>query len=372
MTTRTRPLPTALAVHEKRQIMHTSVIIVNYNGGHALSACLGSLYADPGCDEVEVILVDNGSRDGSARRAARQFPELKVLHSDENLGFGGANNLGAQHATGNILAFVNPDTVVEPGWLQALLHALECDPHAGLATSKILLFDTPCRVNTAGNDVHLSGLTLCRGLNRPAAQYEQPAEVAAVSGASFAIRRDLFWRLGGFDASYFMYFEDTDLSLRARLAGYHCRYVPDSIVRHDYRLRFGPHKTYYEERNRYMTLLKIFRWPTLLLLFPTLLLAEIVTWGFILLRDRRNWRNKLRAYGDLWRQRRAILAARRRVQETRRARDGALLEQTTHCLAFEQTGPGLIPCLAHLLFDPLFYLQRRLLLTLLSAGEATA
>jgi GT2 family glycosyltransferase len=331
------------AARRETTSLRASIILVNYNGGDELVACLASLYADPHCRDYEVILVDNGSHDGSARRAARQFPHLTVLPSEENLGFGGANNLAAQYAAGPVLAFLNPDTVVQPGWLQALLQALQSDPRAGL--------------------------TLCRGLNQPANAYDAPAEVSAVSGAAFAVRRDLFRQLDGFDASYFMYFEDTDLSLRARLAGHRCLYVPQSVVRHHYRLHFGPQKTYYEERNRYVTLLKLYRPSTLLLLLPALLLAELITWGFVLLRDRPHWRNKLRAYRALWRQRRAILAVRRRVQATRRCTDRALLQNSTHRLAFEQTGAGLVARLAHLLFDPLFALQRRLLLAFLPALE---
>jgi GT2 family glycosyltransferase len=225
--------------------------------------------------------------------------------------------------------------------------------------------DDPRRVNAAGNQVHLTGLTLCRGLGRAAPSLSQPAEVGAVSGAALAMRRDLFMTLGGFDASFFMYFEDTDLSMRARLASARCLYVPEAIVYHDYRLRFGPLKTYYEERNRYITLLKLYRWPTLLLLLPSLLLGEVVSWGFTLLRDRARWANKLRAYAHIIRHWRYIMARRRRVQAARRLPDRALLQATVARLAFEQTGDGFVARAAHLLFNPLFYLQRKLLGALL-------
>ena len=90
--------------------------------------------------------------------------------------------------------------------------------------------------------------------------------------------------------------EDTDLSWRARLAGYRCLYVPTSIVYHEYTLRFGPRKIFYQERNRYLMLLKGAHWATLLVLLPALLLAEVVTWGFVLAQDRRRLANKARAY----------------------------------------------------------------------------
>lgn len=342
-----------------------TIVIVNYNGGQHLMHCLTSVCHDPHYPDYEVIVVDNASSDGSGARAAQRFAGVRVIHSGENLGFGGGNNVGAQQARGNYLAFLNPDTIVEPGWLEALIDALEADPAAGLATSKLLLLRDPERINTAGNEMHLTGLTLCRGMGAAHHQLALPDEVGAVSGAAFALRRQLFTSLGGFDADFFLYFEDTDLSWRARLAGYRCLYVPESLVYHDYRLHFGPHKTYFQERNRYRALLKVFRWPTLLLLAPALLLGEVVTWGFILLHDRRRWHNKLRAYRDVARHWPALMGQRRRVQALRRRPDRDLVRRASSRLAYEQTDGAAAARLAHLLFDPLFYLWQRVLLLFL-------
>lgn len=341
-----------------------TIIVVNYNGGEQLAACLSSLVADPATAGYELLLVDNASSDGSGAAMAAAFPQVTLLASEHNLGFGGANNLAAQQARGEFLAFLNPDTIVEPGWLEPLLATLDANPEVGLATSQVRLLDDRDRINTAGNDVHLSGLTLCRGMDRPVHALAAPAEVGAVSGAAFAIRRALFEALAGFDADFYMYLEDTDLSLRARLAGYQCRYVPDSVVYHDYALHFGPDKVYYEEHNRYRMLLKAFRWPTLLLLLPALLLAEVVTWGYVLLRDRPRWRNKLRAYAGVVGDWPAIRRGRQRAQRQRRIGDRELLRLATHRLAFEQTGDGVVARAAHLVFDPLFSLGRRLILSL--------
>ncbi len=336
-----------------------SVIIVNYNGRFHLPRCLDSLLADD-MTEVEIIVVDNASGDGSPDLIARDYPQVRLIRSRENLGFGGANNLAAAHAQGSYLAFLNPDTVVTTGWLGALITALETQSQAGLATSQLLLLDQPERINAAGNEMHLTGLTLCRGLGDEAVCWQQGDRVTAVSGAAFVMRRSLFAELGGFDADFFMYFEDTDLSLRTRLAGYECLYVPRSVVYHDYQLRFGPRKIYYEERNRYVTLLKTLRWPTLLLLLPVWLLAEVITWGFVLSQDRANWRNKVRAYGAVWRQRPFIQQKRRQIQATRRVADHVLLRDLPYRLAFAQTGEGFAPKLAHYLFTPLFWLQSHL------------
>ncbi len=333
--------------------MKASIIIVNYNGGEQIVECLRSLQNDPHSD-YEIIVVDNHSTDGSPQTIADEFPEIGLICSDENPGFGGGNNLGAKYARGEFLAFLNPDTVVESGWLDELVKVLETYPDAGMATSQILLKQQPDRINTCGNDVHISGLTLCRGMGKPRGTYPKIEEVGAISGAAFALRRSLFEYLGGFDERFFMYMEDTDLSLRARLAGFSIVYVPSSIVYHDYALNFGPKKTFYQERNRYLMLLKCLRWSTLIVLLPALVLAEVVTWGFVFLRERRRLSNKLRAYAWIVSHWGEVMRSRRQVQALRQIRDRDLIAKCVYWLAYEQVDNGFFGRLSHLVFDPLF------------------
>jgi GT2 family glycosyltransferase len=332
-----------------------SIIIVSYNSMPYLSRCLQSLVF-AGYKEVETIVVDNASKDSSPKRVADNFPHVHLESCQKNLGFGAGNNLGASLANSEYLAFLNPDTLVEPGWLEALVNALQADPRIGLVTSKILLLDNPGRINTCGNNVHLSGLTLCRGMGEPCSEYNHKSEVGSISGAAFAIRRELFQTLSGFDEDFFLYMEDTDISLRARLAGYPCIYVPDSVVYHEYTLKFTPDKTYYQERNRYMMLMKSFKWVTLLVLLPILVLAEVVTWGFALVRDRKNLGNKFRAYAWVVSRRDLILAKRREIQSKRCIPDKDLLKASQYDLDYEQTGTGWAATLGRFVFDPLFYI----------------
>jgi GT2 family glycosyltransferase len=344
-----------------RHEIRASVIIVNYNSGELLKQCLHALV--PECGQAdETIVVDNASTDQSVRDVVDAFPGARIVGSDANLGFGAGNNLGMRFATGKYLAFLNPDTVVQPGWLTRLIAALETNPRVGLATSKILLRDVPRRINTCGNDIHCSGLTLCRGAGLDSNALSDPSDVGAVSGAAFVIRRELFELLGGFDGTFFLYMEDTDLSLRARLAGYRCVYAPDSVVYHDYALSFGPRKTFYQERNRYLMLLKALRWRTLIVLLPTLLLAEGVTWGFVILRDRQHFGNKLRAYAWIARHWGEIRERRRRTQALRRVPDRDLIADSTHRLAYEQADDSIAARLAHALLDPVFFAFHRLAL----------
>lgn len=359
-----RPMPTRHQPDPQFNVTTlASVIVVNYNSRAYLENCLKALLDTAG-DEIEVIVVDNGSNDGSFDQIADLFPEIRPICSPDNLGYGGGNNLGAQQAHGRYLVFLNPDTVPTAGWLTALTTALEDDPQTGLATSKILFLDQPDRVNTAGSDVHLTGLTLCRGLGLPITALDESTIVGAVSGAAFAIRRDLFEVLGGFDERFFMYMEDSDLSLRAQIAGYHCLYTPHSVIYHDYTLQFGPQKCYYQERNRYLMMLKAFRWPTLFALMPALALAEVVTWAYVLLQDRQNWTNKLRAYGYVLHHWRPIMAERRETQRLRQVPDRELLRRSVYRLDYAQASTGKAPYLAHLCFDPFFKFWQGLMLVI--------
>jgi GT2 family glycosyltransferase len=335
--------------------MLTSIIVVNFNGGEQVMECLRSLEENSE-ERQEVIVVDNASQDGSPERIEKAFPGVQLIRAATNLGFGGGNNLGALKARGQYLAFLNPDTWVETGWLEALRRALEVDPRAGMATARILLGKRPDRVNACGNEVHLSGLTLCRGMGQPYKDYDTPCEVGAVSGAAFLISRELFERLGGFDASFFLYMEDTDLSLRVRLAGKRILYVPQAVVYHNYRLRFGQRKIFFQERNRYRMLLKIFRWRTLLALIPTLLLAEAVTWGFVLSHEPGRLGNKLGAYAAILGSWAELRKARSGTQLTREILDRDLLESNVYKLCFEQIGEDCMAHFAHFVFDPLFHI----------------
>jgi GT2 family glycosyltransferase len=313
-----------------------SVIIVNMNGREDLERCLPAIMRQD-YDNCEILLIDNASTDGSCEYVARAFPEVRIVRNDANLGYAGANNIGFQLARGEYLAVLNPDTEVRAGWLRELVLALDAHPEAGLATPKILMMDEPSLVNTCGNNITITGLTFCRGLDEPAESFERLEAVSAVSGAAFVIRRSVLEAIGGFDEDFFMYFEETDLSLRAALAGFACLYVPTSVILHKYDFRFSAQKCYYQERNRYFSLLKTLRWPTLLALLPALLIAEAIAWGYAGLQGRAHLRGKLRSHAWLFTNLRRILAKRAATQRLRRVSDRVLLRRFTHRLGFART-----------------------------------
>jgi GT2 family glycosyltransferase len=148
--------------------------------------------------------------------------------------------------------------------------------------------------------------------------------------------------------------------LRARLAGWISLYAPESIVYHDYSLKIFPLKVFYQERNRYLMLLKNFRWATLVALVPVFLMAEAITWGFVLLYDRRNIRNKLRAYEWIVKNRAVIANKRRTTQALRKTGDRELLRRTSFRLDLGFARDGTMARIAQRLLDPLFFLLRAL------------
>ncbi len=259
-----------------------SVIIVTYNSGNYIARCLESLrrqsYPAP-----EIILYDNASGDGTAALVAAGFGDVKLIAGDVNLGFAAACNRAAQAAWGDVLAFLNPDTIVAYDWLAALVHALTADPHTGAATSQVLLAEAPETINACGNAVHLSGVAYCHRIGEPAMAGE-PVAVNAFSGAAFAIRRADFERAGGFESTFFLYYEDADLSLRLRGMGLSIVVAPASQVWHDYRTEPSPEKVFYLERNRYLSLCSLLPLRALILMAPSLALAEAFAWGDACLR----------------------------------------------------------------------------------------
>jgi GT2 family glycosyltransferase len=356
--------PSAETLGSGNRFLRASIIIVNYNAREKLLRCLESVlsYLQRDC---EVIVVDNHSSDGIADSIEIDFPEVTLIRSKTNLGFGAGNNRAALRARGRYLIFLNPDTLVERGWLEGLLAPFDSDSQVGLVTPKILLADQLGLINTCGNAVHFTGLTLCRGLGQLRDAFGEIQEVDAVSGAAFAIRQDLFEKLGGFDEDTFLYMEDTDLSWRARLSGWHCLYTPESVVLHHYALRITPQKVFYQERNRYLMLVKNLRWRTLFVLLPAQFLAELITWAFVLYSDRANFMNKLRAYAWIISNWPAILRKRMATQALRRVPDRELLKHTTYRLEFELASKGSVGALAQLLFNPMFFVLRGLTMMLI-------
>jgi GT2 family glycosyltransferase len=208
-----------------------SVVIVTWNGRQHLDACLLALAGQRGVS-FETILVDNGSHDGTVEYVHDRFPWVRLVALPKNLGFAGGNNAGAREARGQYVAFLNNDTIPAAGWLQALRRGIDEPAGFALTTSRIVYMHDPDVIDSAGDGVLRWGGAFKRHHGAPAHVAEQSEEVFGVSGAACLMPRAVFEELGGFDEDFFASHEDVDLSYRARLRGYRCRYVADAVVRH--------------------------------------------------------------------------------------------------------------------------------------------
>ena len=311
-----------------------SIIVVNFNGKHFLKDCLESIYASE-ASGAEVIIVDNASSDGSCEYLRREFPSVTVMSLDRNYGFAEANNRGAEAASGVFLLFLNNDTIVTPGWSKNLLDVLSSDPVVGATGSKLLLYNQPGKVNSAGANIVFNGGGYDIGfMDADSDKHNISGPRGAVCAASIMVRREEFLSLGGFDPLYFMYFEDVDLCWRYWLAGYRVLYVPRSVVYH----RFGgttgsdrhtPLRVFYGTRNSMFNILKNneCRHIFLPLCFNVVHHAAKLL-GFIVTLRIKSAQAILKAYGSLLYHLPEVIKKRRIIQSGRKVTDRFLIENS--------------------------------------------
>lgn len=259
-----------------------SVVVVNWNRRQLLTACLASLARQR--DAVfEVIVVDNGSTDGSLEMIEREFPpggplRLKVIRNSGNRGFCAANNQGIAAAEGEFVALLNNDAEAEPAWIAALARAFEGRPDVGMAAAKILVHEDPRRIDKAGHLIYPDGQNRGRGSGElDQGQYDKLEETLWPDGCAAMYRHTMLDRIGGFDEDLFAYGDDAELGLRARIAGWRCLYMPEAVVRHHRGATLGltsAHRLMLIERNRVLLAVKLFPW-SLLWLNPLYYLARL-------------------------------------------------------------------------------------------------
>lgn len=228
-----------------------SIIIPHLNGKHHLDDCLGSLHRQTYTD-FEIILVDNGSTDGSQEYIREHFPGVRLLELEKNMGFTGACNAGYGASAGDLVVLLNNDTEVNPRWLETLVDAFERVPEAGGVASKMLLFDQRDVLHTAGDYYRVDGLPGNRGVwQNDAGQFEKETYVFSACGGAAAYRKELLEEIGFLDDDFFFSCEDMDLAWRINLAGHKILYVPDAIVYHKLKASagLGATSSYYDGRN---------------------------------------------------------------------------------------------------------------------------
>jgi GT2 family glycosyltransferase len=209
-----------------------SLIIPTHNGMAHLPVCLAAVRAQT-YKPFETILVDNGSTDDSMAHVKREFPEVRIIALPANRVFAGAVNEGIRAAHGEIIVLLNNDTEAEPAWLAELVAALQSDPQAGMAASKMRLFDRRDVLHNAGDSYLRDGMPANRGVwQTDKGQFDADRYVFAPCGGAGAYRKTMLNEIGLLDEDLVAYCEDVDLGWRAQLAGYRCVYAPRAIVYH--------------------------------------------------------------------------------------------------------------------------------------------
>jgi GT2 family glycosyltransferase len=209
-----------------------SIIIPNWNGAQHLPTCLDSLRRQT-YTNLEVILVDNASTDQSVVLVRQDYPEVVLVELDENLGLTGGINRGIQVARGEIIAPLNNDTQASPDWAEWLVSALLDHPDAGMAASKMLLFDRRDTLHSAGDAYGVDGIPINRGVwQKDEGQFDKDEYIWGGCGGAVAYRQAMLDDIGLLDEDLFMYCEDVDLNWRAQLAGYKCVFAPRAVIYH--------------------------------------------------------------------------------------------------------------------------------------------
>lgn len=208
------------------------VVVLNYNGMHLLEAMSPSVEGQT-YDNVNLIVVDNGSTDGSAEYLREHWPAADILALPENVGVAAALNRGVERGEAPYVALLNNDIELGAEWLAELVEALEQHPEAGSAVGKLLNFSERDVIDGAGDEIMWSGASTRRGHGeRDHGQYDAPTTIFSASGAASLYRREAFDAVGLFDEDFYAYLEDVDWGFRAQLAGFTCRYVPTAVGYH--------------------------------------------------------------------------------------------------------------------------------------------
>lgn len=240
--------------------MDVAVVIPNWNGADLLAAAVDSLLAQT--HPATVVVVDNGSDDGSVELLRSHYPDLPRVELAVNTGFAGGVNAGiavALQRGADAVATFNNDAVADPGWLAGLVAELERDPAVGIATGKVLRMDGR-HLDTTGEFYSTCGQPFPRGRNCPDdGSYDVAEEVFGASGCATLYRVQMLREVGLFDERFFAYYEDLDLSFRARLAGWSVRYAPGAVVHHHVSAtsgRLGSFTRYHAAKNFLLLYLK--------------------------------------------------------------------------------------------------------------------
>jgi len=316
-----------------------SVIIPHYNGTTILKNCLDSLKKNS-LDNVEILIVDNGSTDGSQEMIKTEYPEVQLVENEENSGYAGGCNIGMDKAIGKHFLLLNNDVEVADNFLKEMLLTIESDDTVGLVQPKILsiqkkeYFDYS---GGAGGEIDIFGFPFARGrvfinIEKDESQYDDLTdEIFWASGTAVLIRKSLVEKIGKLDDDFFAHMEEIDLNWRAHLAGYKSAVCHNTYIYHysGYTLSSeNPRKMYLNHRNNLIMILKNYSLPVLIWVFPIRIILEFVALSYALVTRNRNWAlGVLKGMGYVLYHLASIWQRHQQVQKLRTVSDTKVMSQ---------------------------------------------
>jgi len=269
----------------------TALIVLTWNGLANLQRCLPSVLFQLGADD-QLVIVDNASTDGSSAWVAARYPSVHLIRNETNLGFAAAVNQGIRATDSKWVVTLNDDTVVSPGWLDALVTAAESNATVGMVACKMLLASMPDHLDSAGIEVDWAGIAWNRWHGEPVSAHPVAGseEVFGPCGGAALYRRTMLEQIGLFDEDFFAYYEDVDLAWRARRAGWRCLYVPQAELVHLHSAtgkRVPGLKRYLLGRNKWWTIFKNYPLLQLCMAWPLIVTADLAALCIGCIQDRR-------------------------------------------------------------------------------------
>ncbi|MDH5266126.1 MAG: glycosyltransferase family 2 protein [Candidatus Bathyarchaeota archaeon] len=307
-----------------------SIIVLNFNGRSVLCECLKSVFKT-NYSNFEVIVVDNGSTDGSCAMINKGFLNVQVIKNQENFGYSKGNNIGILGSKGEFIVLLNNDTIVHPSWLSKLLIGAKLNPEC-FYQPKILFAESKI-INSAGNLIQLFGFAFPRGIGEPdTGQYDKKCEISYASGACVLASKRLIKKIGLLDEGFFTFYEDVNWGWRALMLGHKSIYVPSAVIYHRWGSSWGnimsSKKFFFVERSRLATVFRNYSLCTLVNAFPLLLFIELLVLLYSLMNGFAS--EKIRSYSDILKNRKIILGQRIELQKKRKIPDSIVLKSFSH------------------------------------------
>jgi GT2 family glycosyltransferase len=313
-----------------------SIIVLNYNAGKLLTDCIESIF-NSNYNNLEVIVVDNVSKDNSHKECKERFQKIKLIENKENLGYCEGNNVGIRASIGEFLVIINPDVIVTSNWLNELLIGYKKHGE-GLYQPKILATTNHEIIISAGNMIQLFGFGFSRGKGeKDKGQYEKDEIVGYASGTCLFSSANIFEKIGNFDSFLFAYHDDLDLCWRGMIKGIKSFYIHKSIVYHPlegYSFKWNSFKYFLMERNRIYCLRKNFDKKTIFKMIPSLILVDIAITlfylknGFVLA--------KIKANIDIIKNFKVISKNQKEIQKNKIINDDQLITKFTNNIEVPQ------------------------------------